>query len=137
PYPAFSDLSAEEEEEAPSIIFTVLDSSGRVVRRLNAPLTPGMNRINWALRYPAPTLAPPRPPDAEEDPFAEPPGGPLVMPGKYSVAVSKRVEGVTSQLSAQQDFTVFVEGQAAMTGPDRAALVEFQQKVAKLQRAAS
>lgn len=137
PYPAFADLSAEEEEEAPAIIFTIADSSGRVVRRLNAPLSPGMNRVSWDLRYPAPTLAPPRPADGEEDPFADPPGGPLAMPGKYSVTVSKRVNGVTSQLSAPREFTVNVDGQAAMPGMDRAALVEFQQKVARLQRAVS
>jgi hypothetical protein len=137
PYPALADLSAEEEEEAPAISFTIADSSGRVVRRVNAPLSTGMNRVSWDLRYPAPTLAPPRPPDGEEDPFAEPPGGPLVMPGKYSVTLSKRVNGVTSQLSTPQEFTVFVEGQAAMSGPDRSALVEFQQRVARLQRAVS
>ena len=137
PYPALADLSAEEEEEAPAIIFTIADLSGRVVRRLNAPLSPGINRVSWDLRYPAPTLAPPRPADGEEDPFADPPGGPLVMPGKYSVTVSKRVNGVTSQLSTSQEFAVFVDGQAAMPVPDRAALVEFQQKVARLQRAVS
>jgi photosystem II stability/assembly factor-like uncharacterized protein len=137
PYPAFADLSAEEEEEAPAIIFTIADSSGRVVRRLNAPLSPGISRVSWDLRYPAAMLAPPRPADAEEDPFADPPGGPLVMPGKYSVTASKRVNGVTSQLSAPQEFTVFVDGQAGMAGPDRTALVEFQQKVARLQRAVS
>ena len=137
PYPALADLSAEEEEEAPGIIFTIADSTGRVVRRLNAPLSPGINRVSWDLRYPAPTLAPPRPADGEEDPFAEPPGGPLVMPGRYSVTIAKRVNGVTSRLSASQEFAVFVEGQAAMSSPDRAALVEFQQKVARLQRAVS
>jgi photosystem II stability/assembly factor-like uncharacterized protein len=137
PYPSLAELSAEEEEEAPSIFFTVTDSAGRVVRRLNAPLAPGINRVNWDLRYPAPTLAPPRPPGSEDDPFAEPPGGPLVMPGKYAVTMSKRVNGVTSQLSAPQEFTVFVEGQSSMSAPDRAALVEFQQKVARLQRAVS
>jgi hypothetical protein len=137
PYPALADLSAEEEEEAPAIIVTISDASGRVIRRLTAPLSSGINRVSWDLRYPAPTLAPPRPADGEEDPFAEPPGGPLVMPGKYSVSFAKRVNGAISKLSAPQEFTVYVEGQAAMSGPDRAALVEFQQKVARLQRAVS
>lgn len=137
PYPTMAELSAEEEEEAPAIILTITDSSGRAVRRLNAPLTPGIGRINWDLRYPSPTLAPPRPPDAEEDPFSEPPGGPLVMPGKYSATLSKRVNGMTTQLSTPREITVFVEGQASMAAADRAALVEFQQKVARLQRAVS
>src|SRR4030095_12626135 len=134
PYPALADLSSEEEEEAPGMILTISDEAGRVVRRLSAPLTTGMNRVTWDLRYPAPTLAPPRPADGEEDPFAEPPGGPLVMPGKYSVALAKRVNGVINQLSTPQEFTVFVEGQAAMTGTDRAALVELPQKVGGLDR---
>jgi photosystem II stability/assembly factor-like uncharacterized protein len=137
PYPALADLSAEEEEEAPGMILTISDATGRIVRRLNAPLTAGMNRVTWDLRYPAPTLAPPRPADGEEDPFAEPPGGPLVMPGKYSVTLAKRVNGVISRLSTPQEFTVYAEGQGAMSAPDRAALVEFQQKVARLQRAVS
>ena len=137
PYPALADLSAEEEEEAPTISFTITDSSGRIVRRLNAPLTPGMNRVSWDLRYPAPTLTPPRPAEGDEDPFAEPPGGPLVMPGKYSVSMSKRVNGTTTNLAGPQQFSVFVDGQNAMAATDRAALVEFQQKVARLQRAVS
>ena len=137
PYPALADLSAEEEEEAPAMILTISDATGRIVRRLNAPLSSGINRVSWDLRYPAPNLAPPRPAEGEDDPFAEPPGGPLVMPGKYSVSLAKRVNGVISKLSAPQEFTVYVEGQAAMSGPDRAALVEFQQKVARLQRAVS
>jgi len=137
PYPSLSELSSEEEEEAPAMIFTVTDSAGRIVRRLNAPLTTGVNRVSWDLRYPAPTLAPVRPPDADEDPFAEPPGGPLVMPGKYSVSMSRRVNGVTTPLSSPQEFSVFVEGQSSMPAADRASLVEFQQKVARLQRAVS
>ncbi|HSB10434.1 MAG TPA: glycosyl hydrolase [Blastocatellia bacterium] len=137
PYPSLAELSAEEEEEAPAMIVTVMDASGRIVRRLNAPLTPGMNRVTWDLRYPSPTLAPPRAAEADEDPFAEPPGGPLVMPGKYSVMLSKRVNGVTTPVSSAQEFAVVVEGQASMSPPDRAALVEFQQKVARLQRAVS
>ncbi|HXF39119.1 MAG TPA: glycosyl hydrolase [Blastocatellia bacterium] len=137
PYPSLSELSSEEEEEAPAIIFTVTDSAGRVVRRLNAPLAAGVNRVSWDLRYPAPTLAPVRPPDADEDPFADPPGGPLVMPGKYSVSMSRRVNSVTTPLSSPQEFSVFVEGQSSMPAADRASLVEFQQKVARLQRAVS
>jgi len=138
PYPAMSELSAEQEEEAPETFFTIKDPEGRVVRILNAVAAPGMNRVSWDLRYPAPALAPSRPMDeGEEDPFAEPPGGPLVMPGKYSVTLSKRINGVTTQVSGPQEFNVYVEGQASMPAPDRAALVEFQQKVARLQRAAT
>ncbi len=133
-YPAMQQLSAEEEEEAPSLFFTIKDAAGRVVRRLNAPASAGMNRVSWDLRYPAVVLTT-RAPEPEEEIFGEPPGGPLVMPGKFTVALSKRVNGVTTELAGSQGFAVYVEGQSSMSVAERAALVEFQQKVARLQRA--
>lgn len=132
--PSRSELSAEEEEEAPSVIFTITDSSGKVVRRLTGPVTAGIQRVNWDLRYPASSLPPPPNPDGE-DPFADPPGGPLVMPGSYKVSAIKRVNGVVTPLGTAQEFQVVVDGQERMTPADRIALVEFQTKVARLQRA--
>src|SRR5438477_282937 len=70
--PSNSDFRAEEEEEAPAVILTVSDSSGRVIRRLTGPVTAGMQRVSWDLRHPAPTLPPPPNPDGE-DPFNEGP----------------------------------------------------------------
>ncbi len=132
--PPLSDLRAEEEEEAPAVIFTIIDGSGRVVRRLNGPVTAGMQRVSWDLRYPPATLPPPPNPEGE-DPFGEGPSGPLVMPGTYKVSVAKRIDGVMTPLSQPQEFQVVVEGQGGLSASDRAALVEFQQKVARLQRA--
>jgi hypothetical protein len=135
--PSSDDLRAEEEEETPAIIFNITDASGRLVRRLTAPTAAGMQRVTWDLRYPPVTLAPPAPPDAESDPYYQTPSGSLVMPGKYKVSFAKRVNGVMTPLSAPQEFTVTVEGLAGMSAEDRTALVEFQQKVGRLQRAVS
>jgi hypothetical protein len=133
-FPRLTDLSAEEEEEAPAIIFTVTDSSGRVVRRLTGPVTAGMQRVTWDLRYP-PTSLPPPPNPENENPFDDGPGGPLVMPGAYKVSIARRVDGVMTPLATPQDFNIVVPGQEGMAAGDRAALVEFQQKAARLQRA--
>ena len=132
--PSGAELSAEEQEEAPAIIFVISDSQGRVIRRLTGPLTAGFQRVNWDLRYPASSLPPPPNPDGE-DPFADPPGGPLVMPGTYKVSMMKRVDGVTTPIAQSQEFEVTVEGLDRMSPADRIALVEFQQKAARLQRA--
>jgi hypothetical protein len=129
-----AELSAEDEEEAPAMIFTVTDSTGRVVRRLTGPVTAGVQRIAWDLRYPPSSLPPPPNPELE-DPFNEGPAGPLVMPGVYKVSVAKRVNGVMTPLGQPQEFQVVVSGQEGMSATDRASLVEFQQKVARLQRA--
>ena len=135
--PNADDLRAEDEEEAPLIIFNITDASGRLVRRLTAPPSAGIQRVTWDLRYPPVTLAPPAPPDAEADPYYQSPSGSLVMPGKYKVSFAKRVNGVMTPLAAAQEFIVTVEGLAVMSADDRASLVEFQQKVGRLQRAVS
>ncbi|MDQ1707521.1 MAG: hypothetical protein QOJ88_732 [Pyrinomonadaceae bacterium] len=132
--PRLADLSAEDEEEAPSVIFTISDASGRVVRRMTGPVTSGLQRVSWDLRYP-PTSLPPPPNPENENPFDDGSGGPLVMPGTYKVSLAKRVDGVMTPLGQPQEFQVIVLGQEAMSPSDRAALVEFQQKVARLQRA--
>jgi photosystem II stability/assembly factor-like uncharacterized protein len=132
--PNSSELRAEEEEESPVVIFTISDSSGRVVRRITGPVTAGIQRVTWDLRYPAPALPPPPNPEGD-DPFNEGPAGPLVMPGTYKVSLAKRVDGVITSLGQAQEFQVAVDGQERMTPADRANLVEFQQKVARLQRA--
>lgn len=134
--PGRAELTAEDEEEAPALIYTVTDADGHIVRRLNGPFTAGISRVNWDLRYPAASLPPPPNPEGE-DPFNEPPSGPLVMPGTYKVSVAKRVDGAITPLGQPQEFNIFVEGQDEMSPADRAALVEFQQKVARLQRAVS
>ena len=104
------------------------------MRRLTGPITAGMQRVAWDLRSAPPSLPPPPNPEAE-DPFNEGPAGPLVMPGTYKVSLARRVDGVTTPLGQPQDFQIVVEGQERMTPADRIALVEFQQKVARLQRA--
>lgn len=132
--PSQTDLRAEDEEEAPAIIITIADAEGRVVRRLTGPITAGVQRVAWDLRYP-PASVPPPPNPETDDPFNEGPAGPLVMPGTYKVSIAKRIDGVMTPIAAPQEFRVIVEGQEAMSAPDRASLVEFQRKAARLQRA--
>jgi photosystem II stability/assembly factor-like uncharacterized protein len=134
-WPTRAELRAEEEEEAPAIIVTVTDASDNVVRRLTGPVGAGIQRVTWDLRYPAANLTAPPPPDADFD--FDPPSGPLVMPGTYKVTVAKRVDGVVTQLGPPQQFQVVVEGQENMSTSDHSALVEFQTKAMRLQRAAS
>ncbi len=137
-YPTREQLAAEDEEEAPLVMLTIRDAAGNIVRRLNAAPMSGMQRVTWDLRYPAVNLAPPRTvsPDADlEELFGPPPGGNLVMPGKYSVSLSRRINGEWSQLGAPQSFNVVTEGLLTLAANDRKDLFEFQQKANKLQRA--
>jgi hypothetical protein len=60
-------------------------------------------------------------------------GSPLVLPGKYTVTLARRVEGVVTPLPGSQTFEVLAEGPATMA--DRQAMADFEDKLAKLQKA--
>jgi hypothetical protein len=136
PYPTRDQLRTEAEEEGPTILIDIADASGTQIRTLTGPVTKGVHRVTWDLRVPAPALPRPRSPDpVDEELFGPEPGGPLVMPGTYQVTISKRVDGVQTPLVGPEKFEVVVDGAVTMDLADRKALGEFQQKVARLQRA--
>ncbi|HEY2015832.1 MAG TPA: glycosyl hydrolase, partial [Bryobacteraceae bacterium] len=57
PYPTAEELRAEAEEEPPAVVISISDASGKVIRKLDAPATRGIHRVNWDLRTQAPALA--------------------------------------------------------------------------------
>ena len=172
PYPTPEQLRLEAEEEPPTILVTIADASGKVVRRLEAPATAGIHRINWDLRGVGPNL--PAGGGAAafgggggrggaggggrggagggagagrggaggggEEPPEEMPafagrggGGPLVVPGKYTVTLAKRADGVVTPLPGSETFEVLPEG--PYPKEDRTALADFEDKLSKLQKA--
>jgi photosystem II stability/assembly factor-like uncharacterized protein len=138
-YPSIDELRTESEEEPPALIFTITDSDGKIVRRFTSPAGQGVQRVIWDMRYTAPSISatPPQIPAGVTLPegFSPGPQGSLVMPGKYTVSMATRVNGVVTALPGTQSFSVVVEGKEKMTDAERTALAEFQRKVANLQRA--
>jgi photosystem II stability/assembly factor-like uncharacterized protein len=133
-YPSWEELKAEDREEDPAILLTITDEEGNAVRTLTGPVTAGFSRVAWDLRYPpsSPTqLKPPK----EENPFDEPPRGPLAAPGAYKVSLAKRVDGKVIPLSEPLTFDAVPLANATLAARDRTALLEFQRKTARLQRA--
>jgi photosystem II stability/assembly factor-like uncharacterized protein len=132
PYPTLDQLRAEERELEPAVVMIVSDEEGNVIRRVSGPAKAGFHRVAWDLRYPAPNPIELKEPEA--DVFSPPPGGPLVAPGKYTVRVAKRIDGVETPLGSQQTFNVVPLYLSIMKESDRAAVLDFQQKAAALQR---
>ena len=62
----------------------ILDSEGKLLRRLVGPSAPGLNRVSWDLREEAPV-----PPATEEGNRRSPLLGPEVLPGRYTVRVGR------------------------------------------------
>jgi len=133
-YPSWDELRAEAREEPPAILLVVTDEAGNIVRRVTGPVTAGFHRVAWDLRFPPsePTTTPPPEPD---DFFSNPPMGPMAAPGTYEVALFKRVEGKLVPLGEPQTFITRPLATATLSVQDRAANLQFEQKVARLQRA--
>jgi len=133
PYPTWDSLRAEDREQAPAILLTVSDQDGNVVRRLTGPTTAGFTRVAWDLRYPAPE--PTSLETKDIDPWDRLPFGPLAAPGRYTVTLAKRVGGVVTPLGTSQTFEAVPLGTASLPAADRKALLTFEEKTARLQRA--
>ena len=128
-------VRAEAEEEPPTILVTISDAGGKVVRTLTGPVTQGIHRVAWDLRVPSAVVPKPRPKEADEDLFVPEPQGHLVLPGAYKVSLAKRVGGVVTTLPGEQSFAVVVDGAGGLNPEDAKVLLVFQQKVSRLQRA--
>lgn len=133
PYPTLDQLRAEDREIEPAVVMIVSDEEGNVVRRVSGPAKAGFHRVAWDLRYPPPSPIELKEP--EPDVFSPPPDGPLVAPGKYTVRITKRIDGIETVLGPVQTFNVVPLYLSIMKESDRAAVLDFQQKAAALQRA--
>ena len=71
---------------------------------------------------PAPDPVRLKPP--EPGPFSDPPAGPLVAPGRYTVSLAKRVGGVLTPLGRPQSFETLPLGTAKLSAADRDRLRE-------------
>ena len=114
-YPSWEDLKAEDREVAPRVFLTIKDSAGKVVRRLTGSTSRGMHRTQWNYEHSGGRR-----------------GGPLAIPGKYTVEVSKMVDGEISELIAATEFEIEPLSFDSANKPDRAAILAFSKKALKL-----
>ncbi len=136
PFPGWEELEKEAREEKPEIVLTVRDAGDKVIRRISGPATKGFHRVAWDLRYPSPN-----PVQLGQSGFVAPwergRGGPLVRAGRYTVTLSKLVDGAETELAAAQPFDVAALDGSTLPAQDPAEVLAFQQKVADLVRLAS
>jgi hypothetical protein len=129
-------LRAEDREDAPAVVFTVTDEAGNVVRRLTGPTGAGFHRVAWDLRYPPADPSTQTPfAYSDDDVFSSPPIGPMVAPGSYKVSMAAEVDGKLTPIGQAQEFKAVPIGTAGLGASDRAAVLQFEQKTARLQRA--
>ena len=135
PYPTHDQLRAEAEEVKPEVYFMVYDESGAPVKRVNADVGDGFHRATWNLHYFASTLGDSDGGGGDEDFPSASSQGPLVLTGKYSARLFKKVDGAVTPLGAPQNFNVVNDVTSTLSPADRAAQEAFNLKVGRLYRA--
>ncbi len=125
PQPTLDDLRAEDLEVAATAMLTITDASGRIVRRLDGPASAGMHRVQWDLRYSG--MAPVTGGDGESR-------GPLVIPGRYTVAIAVRQPD--GSVRDYGSTTIQAEPTEGMTSTvaTSSEVLEFRLATAELQR---
>ncbi|MEN7343109.1 MAG: glycosyl hydrolase [Pseudomonadota bacterium] len=132
-FPPLADLLDEAREDAPAMVFTIRDSDGNVIRRIEGPAKAGFHRIAWNLRFPSLQAWSPR--EAAKD--FQPGLGVMVAPGQYSVSMARRVDGVTTSLGDAMTFEVeSIRPQPVLPGSTQVERVIFSQQVDELVRVA-
>ena len=115
------------------LLFTIKDDKGKIVRKLKEAPKVGINRIQWDLSYPLKD-----PIDFSTPPFYNPFGGGslnhLVQPGKYSVTLSKSVNGDVIPIAGPVSFTVKTLDNRTLPANNREELTAFQSRVNELGR---
>lgn len=125
PYPSYDQLLAEEEEEGPLLEFVIRNMDGTIIRKLNRPYRPGVNRITWSGRLP--NLEPVKAGQTPDDGF-------MAMPGSYTVTMVLHHQGETQVLTEAEPFQIKALGGSTLPAEDRSALVAFQKETAEMQR---
>ncbi|HEY0591320.1 MAG TPA: glycosyl hydrolase [Thermoanaerobaculia bacterium] len=133
-YPSWEDLRAEDRADDPAILLVVRDDEGNVVRRIEGPATAGFHRVAWDLRYPS--SQPTELKKDDDDLFGSPATGPMVVPGRYTVTLAKRVDGAIAPLGDAAAFETAPLRLATLPAENEAEVLAFQKKTASLQRAA-
>jgi len=132
PYPSYDALKSEREELKQELLFTIKDANGVVVKKEFKPVTKGVKRFHWNLRY-----TPLDPVDLSAPSFYNPFGGAdegtLVAPGTYTVEMSLLVNGSIERLTDPVSFEVKALDNVEMPAKNRQEKVSFQKALAKLQ----
>jgi len=131
-YPTYKELYNEVNEAKPELVFTIRDDQDNVVKKFYRKPSKGLSRFQWNLRY-----EDNNPIDLSSssfyNPFAGVSEGTLVNPGTYSIDMSILKAGETTKVADAQSFNVVALNNTVMPADDRAAKVNFQRKVSKLQ----
>ena len=116
PYPSWDELKLEDREVAPKVMLTIRDQDGNVVDRIKGSTSKGIHRSTWGMSW------------ANEG-YGR---APIALPGKYTVDVSKTVNGETEVLVEPVEFEIAPLEIDGLEEPDREASMEFAKEARRV-----
>jgi hypothetical protein len=136
-YPTLAELRAEDEETEPSLALLIRDDEGLEVTRVPAPREKGLHRRVLNLRLPSaqPVEVRARQSEADDDSDRRSSSGPFAPPGAYTVQLIREQDGKVVGLAPAVPFNVIPLELSTFPPQDREAVLAFNAKVARLQRA--
>ncbi len=130
-FPSWNELEDERMEDSPVVWLTVKDSTGNMIRRLKGSASKGFHRVSWNLTYPSDKVI-----DIHSRPFKGEnywrQNGAMVLPGSYTVSLSKEIDGVVTNLSNPVTFKVVPIRHGVLKGATPTETVAFWKKVQAL-----
>ena len=131
-YPDYDSLKSEVEEQKPSLVFTIKNEAGKVIKKEFKKPKKGLQRFHWDLRY---TL--PNPIDLNKSTFYNPwkakDEGTLVQPGTYTIEMAMYNNGQMNTLVNPVSFNISGLENTVMPAKNRAAKVTFQKQVSQIE----
>ncbi len=124
-YPTIDELREENQTSDPVVYLTIRDVKGELVRRVKGSRSKGIHRISWNLRYPSTSPVS----------GTKVGSGPLALPGKYTVTLEKLANAEFETLAEPVEFEVVPLEWATFAAKDKDAVLAFEKKVGRLNRA--
>lgn len=119
--PDYETIRARDRHRSSALILTIRDDAGETVRRLRGSTSKGVHRTTWDLRY------------AGGGGFA---GGPPVLPGTYTIQISKQEDGEVTDLTEPIEFGVRSLALGTFQPEDPEEVASFHREIGALYKAA-
>lgn len=129
PYPGWDALREEELEDDPTMLLTVRDADGRIVRHLTGPAKKGFHRVAWDLRDPDTSAWR----EGSAGGFFQPEGM-LALPGTYTVELAERVDDQLNRLAGPVSFEVRPLRERGYPGDSPDEVVAFSRELSEVSR---
>lgn len=129
PYPTVDAYKAEQNELPSYLLFTIKDQAGDIVSELRTGLSKGMNQIVWDLTYMSFGQVSQRQANQTQSLSSS---NIFVVPGQYTVNMSKNIKGEITEIHAPVRFEVAELDNRTIPASDWNAMAAFKKKGVKL-----